>query len=422
MFIHAVSGRERGHDLMRARHWFGVQHDDLRVHVPEVNRRRRAVWVHGPQSVKLDLAAIHVFPAHVKQAAVREHPRRVVLLGVGGNEFNITAVAIAPIHHPDLSHPAIDPPLAARGNEGDVAVGQVGGFVIIERTRGQLSQARAVHVDFVKVIEIRARLAVGEQDSLCIVMHLGIADRAALRIEQNGELARAEVPVEELAHAGLAIAGIGLVMFVLTIIPDVGVPVRIIIARSGAEDDVRDRRHRAGQRLGQQWRRAMWHWLSRARCLNGRGQQAPDGEPRELGVEAILKAHKFHALAVLALVLREIFKQRPTGGTELGKTWTEAGRCSSLRIRLVQLWSFRRRDAMARATFFGRRLRICQRAKVGSNRARMTEARYSRNFCRKVRECRHVFGSMRRQCWRSAAKISRASAAKPESAMRTNSS
>ena len=49
---------------------------------------------------------------------------------------------------------------------------------------------------------------------------------------------RAEVQLQELAVVGPAVAGVGLVLLVVAVVADVGVPVRIVVAGAGAEDDL----------------------------------------------------------------------------------------------------------------------------------------------------------------------------------------
>ena len=252
VLVDAVAGREGRDDLARAGDGLGVEHDDVRVHVPEIDRGAGAVGIHRPKAVILDLAAIHVFPAHVKQPAIGQRPGRVVVLGVGRDHLDVAAVGSAAVDHADLSHPAIYPAFAARGDKRDVAVGEVGWLVVVELAGSKLLQAGTVRADLVEVVEVRAGFAVGEQNLSRVVMDLRITDGAALRVEQRGALAGTNVPFAELARVGFAVAGVGFLVLVLAVIADVRVPVRIVVARAGAEDEVFHVSQRASEGLWEQ--------------------------------------------------------------------------------------------------------------------------------------------------------------------------
>ena len=159
------------------------------MHVAVEDRLPGSVRVHGPEVVELHLAAIDIFPTHVEDAAIRQHPRGIIVLAAIGDPPNIAAVAVAAMEHAHLSHPAVYPAAAARGDENDPAVGQVGRLVVVELARRDLPQAGAVDVDFVEMVIIRAALAVSEQDLLAVVMDLRIADRSAVGVQKTVILA-----------------------------------------------------------------------------------------------------------------------------------------------------------------------------------------------------------------------------------------
>src|ERR1035437_3121152 len=132
----------------------------------------------------VDLAGIHVFPARVEDATVGQRPGGVVLVVVAGEETDVLAVGVATVQDGDLREPAVDPALAAGGDEDDVAVGQVGGLDIVVRAVGELAQAGAIGVDLAEVILLRAALAIAEEDLAAVVVDLWVAHPAARVIEE----------------------------------------------------------------------------------------------------------------------------------------------------------------------------------------------------------------------------------------------
>src|ERR1035437_1575562 len=106
---------------------------------------------------------------------------------------------VAAVEDSDLATPAVDPALAARGDEHDVAVGQVGGLDVVVSAVGELPQTAAVGTDFVEVELLRAAFAIAEEDLPAVVVDLRVAHPAARVIEQRGELAEGQVQAVELA-------------------------------------------------------------------------------------------------------------------------------------------------------------------------------------------------------------------------------
>ena len=196
----------------------------------------------------MDLAAIDVFPARVEHAAVGQRPGRVVLFVVAGDGADVLAVGVAPVHDGDLREPAVDPALAAGGDEDDVAVGQVGGLDVVVGAVGELAQAGAIGVDLVEVVLLRAAFAIAEEDLLAVVVDLRVAHAAARVVEQGGEFARGQVPAVELG----AFAP-GLALRVVGVVADVGVPMAVgLVQLAGGEDEIVHARHRAGAELVEQ--------------------------------------------------------------------------------------------------------------------------------------------------------------------------
>ena len=96
-----------------------------------------------------------------------------------------------------------------------------------------------------------ARFAIGEQHLFGVVVHVGIADRSSLGIQEHADLAGAHVQRAELPHVRASTARVSLVVFVIAEVADVGVPVRILILHAHGEHDFLDGTQRAGQRLCQ---------------------------------------------------------------------------------------------------------------------------------------------------------------------------
>ncbi|OHB83391.1 MAG: hypothetical protein A2V98_12470 [Planctomycetes bacterium RBG_16_64_12] len=128
--------------------------------------------------VIVDLAAVDVLPALIDEPSVGQGPRRVVVLQVGGDRVDVLPVGTAAVHHRHFRQPALHPTLAAAGDEHDVAVGQIGRLDVVEGPVGQTPEAGPVDVDLIEVIILRPAGAIGEKDSLAVVMDLGISHRA----------------------------------------------------------------------------------------------------------------------------------------------------------------------------------------------------------------------------------------------------
>ena len=248
MLALAVTGGEAGDDLVRARDGLGVDHDDAGVEVAVPGHLGGAVGVGGPEMVVVDLAAIHVFPARVEEAAVGQRPGGVVVFVVAGDGADVAAVGVAAVHDRDLGEPAVDPALAARGDEDDVAVRQIGGLDIVVGAVGELAQAGAIGIDLVEVILLRAALAIAEEDLLAVVMDLGVADAAARVIEQGSELVGGEVQAVELGAFPPCLA-----IRVVGVIAEVGIPMAVgLVQLARGEDEVVHPGHRAGAELVEQ--------------------------------------------------------------------------------------------------------------------------------------------------------------------------
>ena len=233
VLVAAMPGRKRCHHLLRARNRFGVDHHRVGVHVSVVDHLAGAVRVHRPQMVIADLAAVDVFPSLVQNPPVGHHPRRVFLFRVGRELADLRPIAVATVEDRNLGKVAGHPSIAAAGAEDDTPVGQVGRLEVVERSVGQLPQAGAVDVDFVKVIVGLPAFAIGEEDLLAVVVELRIADAALGIVEERRDFARLHVhPAEPPA-----------VVVILAVRPDdviaeVGVPVTVRVGLADGENDL----------------------------------------------------------------------------------------------------------------------------------------------------------------------------------------
>ena len=193
MFRHAVPGRERGDHLVRARNRLGIQHGDPAEAVAEVGHLARAIRIHRPQVMEVDLRAVDVFPTHIQDPAIGHGPRRVVVIVVAGQHADVRTVGFAAIQRRHAAVPAVDEPAAAAGAEHDPAIGHVGGFDIVVGPLGQLREPAAVELDLVQVIRRRLARTVREQNLPTVVVHLRIAHAAQWIVEQHLQFAGAQV-------------------------------------------------------------------------------------------------------------------------------------------------------------------------------------------------------------------------------------
>ena len=137
--------------------------------------------------VVVNLRAVDVFPPLIENASVGQRPRGVVLLEVGGQQFDVAPVAVAAVEGGHLGEPAIDPTLAAAGDEDDAAVGQVAGLEIIPRAVGELADVAAVEAAIVEVIVGVGALAPSKQDVGGVVVEGRVADAALRVVDQDSD-------------------------------------------------------------------------------------------------------------------------------------------------------------------------------------------------------------------------------------------
>jgi len=225
--------------------------------LPEEDHLPRAVGVHRPQVVVVDLAAVHVLPAHVQDAAVGQDPRGVVVVVVGREHSDVRAVAVAAIERRDAGIPAVDEPSASARAEDDAAVGAVGRLDIVIGSVGELAEAGAIGVDLVEVVGMCATAAIGEEDLLPAVVHLRVADAALGVIEDGLELPCAQV--EAAQAAAVAVAPVDAVLelegprlvVIVGVVAERHVPM-VPPGHADGEDDLLDAGHRPVQEPAQQ--------------------------------------------------------------------------------------------------------------------------------------------------------------------------
>jgi len=80
--------------------------------------------------------------------------------------------------------------------------------------------------------------SVGKHQRVAVVIHVGIADAPALRIQQHGLFAGAQIEAIKNSLVGLTVAGVGFLGGVVTIIPDVGIPVAVVVRNASAKHDL----------------------------------------------------------------------------------------------------------------------------------------------------------------------------------------
>ena len=254
----AVPRREDAYDLARVRDRFRRQHANVRLLVPVKDHLARAVRVHRPEVVVRDLLAVHVLPAHVNDLAIRERPRRIILLDVARELADVRPVPVAFVDRADLGQPAVYPALGAGRAEDDASVGAVRRLVVVPARgsevavlvqrrgagavlvgfqrrdpfgefqrrvlthAGNLLQARPVEVHFVKTVVLFPARQVRENELFAVVMDLHVADVPAFVLEDLAAFFRLHV-VNVDRPAGVHREGEA--AHVIAVVPERGVPV-----------------------------------------------------------------------------------------------------------------------------------------------------------------------------------------------------
>src|SRR6266496_5860613 len=71
VFTLSVAGGKTGDDFVGSRNWLGINHRGAGMKIAEPGHLRRAVRVHRPEMMEMNLAAVHVFPPGVENTSVR---------------------------------------------------------------------------------------------------------------------------------------------------------------------------------------------------------------------------------------------------------------------------------------------------------------------------------------------------------------
>jgi hypothetical protein len=202
--------------------------------IAEEDHLPRAVGVHRPQVMVAHLAAVHVFPPLVEDAAIGQGPRGVLVLHVGREPTDVSSIRVATVEHGHLGNVARHPPLAAAGGEDDVAVGEIRRLDVVVRAVGELAEAGAVELRLVEAVIGLAAPAVGEEDGAAVVVELGVAHAALRVVEERGHLAGLEVQPAEPPAVVVVPPPLG----VEDVVAEVGVPVSVGIGLPDGEEDL----------------------------------------------------------------------------------------------------------------------------------------------------------------------------------------
>ncbi len=192
-----MMARGDGRDFLSPRHAASVQNrgGEPRVAAVEVTLVG-PVGVHLQQRLRIDLPAVVVLPTRVQDAAVVRDRRIIVMDLIECQPPQETAVAVAAVQIADLGPPAVDDLHAAGRVEDDVAVRQVGGFVIRDaQAAGQLPDGPRCQVHLVQMVVVFAvGFLPGEQHAAAVVGHIRIADHAARIVDQRLDAQLVAVP------------------------------------------------------------------------------------------------------------------------------------------------------------------------------------------------------------------------------------
>ena len=166
----------------------------FRVISPE-GGRIGAIRTAGPEVLVDDGMSVHVIPAAVQDVAARRDRGKPLIGLVEGQSTDVAAVAIHAMQGVDVPARAklvakttgMAP--AARRAEDDPAVGQIVGHQVLVLALGQLTQAGAVGVDLIDVVERVFHCAAREGEDEA----LGIVGKPGLQHVARGQLALEQV-------------------------------------------------------------------------------------------------------------------------------------------------------------------------------------------------------------------------------------
>ena len=208
-----------------------VRHADG-VHVAEIGHLARAVMVDRPEMMIAELTPVVILPSRVENPSVRQNSGRVFRHGVAADRADVAAFRVALVEDRDGDFPAHDPTIASRGAEDDFAVRHVRRLDVVERSVGELREARPVDVDFVEVIIFLAARSVGKDRFASVVMDLRIAHAALGIVQQRRDDAGCRIEPFEFPPDR-----VGLLLGIRAVVSKIGVIVPVDAIGSNSEED-----------------------------------------------------------------------------------------------------------------------------------------------------------------------------------------
>ena len=172
----------------------------------------------------MDLGTVNVLPPHVEELPVRQDPRSVFLLRIGGDRTHIFAVGTASVKIRHAGQPALDPPFRAARGKNDVTVGKVRRFNVVPIPVGQLTQTRTVQVDLVEMVVPSAGFQVGENALSGVVVDLRIANVALRVLKKSPDFSGFQIQDPKRPASS---ERKGKRIRIARIVPEIGVPVSV---------------------------------------------------------------------------------------------------------------------------------------------------------------------------------------------------
>ena len=175
-----MAGTEDAEDLFRSGDGMGIQDDPPgRGVVPVVERMAGAIGVDRPEPLGVSEIAVHIFPAVVDDAPIRQEGSVPLHEGAFADLVDVCPIRLHAVqvpHDVDVTHAVFG---LARGGEEDVVIGQVKG-VDVEHPlgRGEGFQPGAIRADFVDVVVVPDVFAHGEEDFPAVEVDIRIAQAA----------------------------------------------------------------------------------------------------------------------------------------------------------------------------------------------------------------------------------------------------
>jgi len=266
-----VAGTKDADHLVRAGDRPAVEHGWRTGHVVgPVESVAGPVRVHRPQPLRIAVVAVHVFPAVVQHAPVRQQAGVALEQRALADLVDVCAVAVHPVQVRHDVHVAVAVFRLTRAGEDDLPVRQIQRIDVrrVPLVRQSPQTARhgrpallRVHLQFVNRVVLVPRLAHREDDLPPVEMHFRVAHESfGTGIEQHGSLSRNRVQDLQGA-AGPVIAAVRFA--------GVENRFRVVMVRQILLSHHKQDRLRSDQRIGEQ-RRALQLFERRARAVRSR--------------------------------------------------------------------------------------------------------------------------------------------------------